>query len=69
MALVQVNFGRSAIALARESIRESMEQTSRSVMAGRMEEAEYKFHAGFHYGLGQALEALDWAEKEVAKEK
>lgn len=69
MAVVQVNFGRNALDLVRADIRDAIETATRSVMMGSYTEADYKFNAGIAYGLQQALNAIDAAEKEMAKEK
>lgn len=69
MAIVQVNFGRNALDLARETIRDGIERATRSVMAGQFTEGEYRFNAGIAYGLQQALNAMEEAEKAAAQEK
>lgn len=69
MPVVQVDFGRNAMDRARETIRDGIERATLSVMAGQFTEGEYRFKAGHAYGLQQALNAMDEAEKAVAQEK
>ncbi len=64
-----VNFGTTPIALARKYIAEAIERATENVMHGRCTEGEYKFQAGIAYGLQQALNALESAEKDIAKER
>ena len=68
MQVVQVNFGRSAMDIARADIHDALERLSKEIMTGRLEEADYKFKAGIAYGLQQALKTLGEAETVAQKE-
>lgn len=67
--VVQADFGRNAMDVARQYIREGIDHYTRSVMNGQFTEGEYRFQAGIVCGLERAMAALENAEKETTKER